>query len=166
MQTSLPFASVPHHASLAPPPPKLLYLTAVPATNRLSPSSISARMLSAAGFRRWPTTAVRIPSAPFRLHISPRPHHRAPLVRAYSRRTRPDDNPHSFFANLGKSLRNTKIEWYHIPVGLGIAVVGFTQIRKRHNATSSDDPSSYGPLPERAVRPMGAWYESPVPFTS
>lgn len=116
------------------------------------------RMLSAAALRRGTTTSIRIPRAPLRSYTRPHiPSVSPPLRRNYSQKTKSDDSPHSFFSKLSSSMRNTKIEWFHIPIGLGIAAVGFTQIRKRHSASTSD-PSSHGPLPERAVRPMGAWY--------
>ena len=68
----------------------------------------------------------------------------------------------SFFNRLGEALRNTKTEWYAIPAGVGIGVVGFTQIRKNHSR--SDEVASGGarPMPEKQIRPMGSWYFPPT----
>ncbi|OLL24267.1 Phosphatidylserine decarboxylase proenzyme 1, mitochondrial [Neolecta irregularis DAH-3] len=54
----------------------------------------------------------------------------------------------SFFANLGKSWRDTKVEWYSIPVGLGIAVVGIIQLKKtfdRENNKIDEKIKVHGP---------------------
>ncbi|TGZ83184.1 phosphatidylserine decarboxylase [Ascodesmis nigricans] len=53
---------------------------------------------------------------------------------------------------LASAWKNTKTEWYWIPAGLGVAVVGFVQIRKRTNAAAQERHVEPG-----EVRPMGAW---------
>lgn len=75
-----------------------------------------------------------------------------------------------FFGKLREALKNTKTEWYAIPFGLGVGVVGFTQIRKNSRlepqppappATAggqrAGDDSAGSHEHERRVRPMGSW---------
>lgn len=97
--------------------------------------------------------------------ISPTAHLRSRVIRSspvpqtcrhFASHQRNDKRPNpSFFGKLKAALKDTKIEWYSIPVGLGIAVVGFTQIRKRSNSTQQS--GSYGEDDERPVKPMASW---------
>ncbi|ODQ56037.1 phosphatidylserine decarboxylase [Saitoella complicata NRRL Y-17804] len=69
-----------------------------------------------------------------------------------------------FYTRLRERLRNTKVEWYPIPVGLGIAVVAFTQYRKisdrEHERIAHEGTDGHvdiqGPAGER-VRSTGPW---------
>jgi hypothetical protein len=79
-----------------------------------------------------------------------------------------------FRSRLRTALRNTKIEWYPIPVGLGIGFLGFVQIyriREREKARQEDihdhedtygsDPGEGGdgrPRKRKRIRPSGPWY--------
>lgn len=70
-----------------------------------------------------------------------------------------------FFKKLRRALKNTKTEWYHIPVGIGISVVAFTQLRRRSREGLEDEPTNRrGPghrveqIGGKEARPMGSWY--------
>lgn len=71
-----------------------------------------------------------------------------------------------FSQRLGEALRNTKIQWYQIPVGLGIGFLGLVQFykvssrekEKQRELESGDFNGS--PRPRPKVRPDGPWYES------
>ncbi|KAI9651790.1 MAG: phosphatidylserine decarboxylase 1 [Trizodia sp. TS-e1964] len=78
----------------------------------------------------------------------------------------PQHHDGRFGSRLRTALRNTKVEWYSIPVGLGIGFLGFTQIYKRHrkeneNRTSSqrhgDDNPQDRPEDRAQIRPTGPW---------
>ena len=69
---------------------------------------------------------------------------------------------------MGAALRNTKIQWYPIPVGLGIGFLGLvhfykTQARERERlereaaAADGGDPGSGPPKKRPRVRPDGPW---------
>lgn len=66
----------------------------------------------------------------------------------------------SFGSRLRTALGKTKIEWYQIPVGLGIAFLGLSQFyksqraeKKRQEQLSEDDQL----LPRPKIRPSGPW---------
>ncbi|KKY17434.1 putative phosphatidylserine decarboxylase proenzyme [Phaeomoniella chlamydospora] len=70
----------------------------------------------------------------------------------------------SFSARLGKAWRDTPIKWYPIPVGLGIAFLGFRQfsnVRAREQAKIDDAEGDAldGKKPPRRprIRPSGPW---------
>ena len=66
----------------------------------------------------------------------------------------------SFWSKLGPALDNTKIEWYTIPVGLGIAFLGFTHFQKVRKAEKErqERESIDGEIPPRQrIRPSGPW---------
>jgi phosphatidylserine decarboxylase len=87
-----------------------------------------------------------------------------------------NDYKESFGKRLRKALGDTKIKWYPIPVGLGVAFLGFLQLnrinereRKRKLAEEWED-DSWGSLrnttdvegrPKRRdrIRPSGPWYD-------
>ncbi|PGH02819.1 phosphatidylserine decarboxylase [Blastomyces parvus] len=65
----------------------------------------------------------------------------------------------SFRSRLRTALGNTKVEWYPIPVGLGIGFLGFVQFfrskkaeKERLEREGSDEVS-----PRKKIRPSGPW---------
>ena len=79
----------------------------------------------------------------------------------------------SFGSRLRSAWRNTKIEWYPIPVGLGIGFLGFAQlyrVRQREKTRGAEEenertlsaPGDGGergkPKKRRKIRPSGPWY--------
>ena len=86
----------------------------------------------------------------------------------------------SFGSRLRTALRNTKVVWYPIPVGLGIGFLGFAQLyrgRQREKArqeeqeeddravsagTNGDGGEGGRPKRRKRIRPTGPWLaESP-----
>jgi phosphatidylserine decarboxylase len=73
----------------------------------------------------------------------------------------------SFFRKLQEALKNTKTEWYAIPIGVGAGVVAFTQLRKKHSQRDEDEKrgeaggAAGGEQLERRhekqIKPMRAW---------
>ncbi|EEQ27155.1 phosphatidylserine decarboxylase 1 [Microsporum audouinii] len=70
----------------------------------------------------------------------------------------------SFRSRLGAALRKTKVEWYPIPVGLGIAFLGLAQFYKSQQAEKQrmlmeaergERPQEV--VPRQRVRPTGPW---------
>jgi len=81
----------------------------------------------------------------------------------------------SFSSRARTAWRGTKIEWYPIPVGLGIGFLGFGQlyrVRQREKAREAGEederalpaPGDNGeggkPKKGRKIRPSGPWYAS------
>ena len=69
----------------------------------------------------------------------------------------------SFGSRLRVALRHTKIEWYPIPVGLGIGLIGLIQIYRIQRAEREREDEEYdgvGKRPPRRprVRPSGPWH--------
>lgn len=78
----------------------------------------------------------------------------------------------SFGSRLRTALAKTKIEWYRIPVGIGVGFLGFLQfqrVRAREEARIEEERSRYGESDEEPadgkrpkrrprVRPSGPWY--------
>lgn len=67
-----------------------------------------------------------------------------------------------FSSRLRDALRNSKIEWYQIPVGLGIAFLGAVQFykvssRAREEAEAQDGTAETRPRKRPRVRPDGPW---------
>ena len=69
-----------------------------------------------------------------------------------------------FSQRLGDALRNTKIQWYQIPVGLGIGFLGLVQFYKvsareqeKQRELEVGEPGSQ-PRGRPKVRPDGPWY--------
>lgn len=68
-----------------------------------------------------------------------------------------------FSQRLGEALRNTKIQWYQIPVGLGIGFLGLVQFYKvsarEQKQREQDGVLEEGGRPKRRprVRPEGPW---------
>lgn len=70
-----------------------------------------------------------------------------------------------FSQRLGDALRNSKITWYHIPVGVGIGFIGLVQFykvtareqekRKQEEGVVSGDQ----PKKRARIRPDGPWYD-------
>lgn len=62
-------------------------------------------------------------------------------------------------------MRNTKIQWYQIPVGLGIGFLGLVQFykvqsREQEKRRELQDGFVEGkiPRPRPRIRPEGPWY--------
>jgi len=74
----------------------------------------------------------------------------------------------SFFKRLRSSLNSTKIEWYPIPVGLGIGFLGllqYTKIRNREARKAEEEQENAriagnggDPKQPKKIRPTGPWY--------
>ncbi|KOS17357.1 Phosphatidylserine decarboxylase proenzyme 1 [Escovopsis weberi] len=63
-----------------------------------------------------------------------------------------------FSRRLGEALRNSKIEWYHIPVGLGIGFLGVFQFLKiRSREARKEHDLEEAPKPRPRIRPSGPW---------
>jgi phosphatidylserine decarboxylase len=77
---------------------------------------------------------------------------------------RPDEskNHGSFASRLGAAWRNTKTEWYPIPVGLGIAFLGLLQLYRTQRAEKErlgreDLDEDRRPPQRKRIRPSGPW---------
>ena len=71
----------------------------------------------------------------------------------------------SFGSRLRIALRHTKVEWYPIPVGLGIGLIGLIQIyrmqrteKEREAWEAGDDGMGKRPPRRPRVRPSGPWH--------
>ncbi|POR33445.1 Phosphatidylserine decarboxylase proenzyme 1, mitochondrial [Tolypocladium paradoxum] len=69
-----------------------------------------------------------------------------------------------FSQRLGEALRNSKIQWYQIPVGLGIGFLGLVQFykvsaREQEKQREQENAQYQGgqPKPRPRVRPEGPW---------
>ncbi|KAL7813450.1 phosphatidylserine decarboxylase domain-containing protein [Trichoderma gracile] len=66
-----------------------------------------------------------------------------------------------FSQRLGEALRNSKITWYQIPVGLGIGFLGLVQFYKvssrERERQRQEDEGITSPKPRPKVRPDGPW---------
>ena len=84
-----------------------------------------------------------------------------------------------FGTRLRTALRNTKLQWKPIPVGLGIAFLGAVQFyrvrerERRRQYLDEDDQDAEGnhhdrgenqdrPRKRKRIRPSGPWYTRPV----
>ncbi|OXV08686.1 hypothetical protein Egran_03551 [Elaphomyces granulatus] len=70
----------------------------------------------------------------------------------------------SFSSRLKSAWRDTKIEWYPIPIGLGIGFLGLLQFYRSQRAekdgwetAESGDVDGDRPPPRKRVRPSGPW---------
>ena len=73
----------------------------------------------------------------------------------------------AFGTRLGKAWRDTKTEWYPIPVGLGIGVLGvlqFNRVRAREKAAEEErleapeeNGNGHRPPKRKRIRPSGPW---------
>ena len=88
------------------------------------------------------------------------------------RRAGQSSDQESFSSRLRNALRDTKITWYPIPVGLGIGFLGFAQlyrVRQRerlrqeeedgkdHSTGGQEDGSGGRPRRRKRIRPDGPW---------
>jgi phosphatidylserine decarboxylase len=71
-----------------------------------------------------------------------------------------------FSQRLGEALRNSKIQWYQIPVGLGIGFLGLVQFykvsarereRAREEETTGMDGETRPAKRRQRIRPDGPW---------
>ena len=66
-----------------------------------------------------------------------------------------------FSHRLAEALKNSKIQWYQIPVGLGIGFLGLVQFykvsaRERRNIEDGEETT---PKKRQRIRPDGPWYD-------
>ncbi|KAH7141211.1 phosphatidylserine decarboxylase-domain-containing protein [Dactylonectria estremocensis] len=89
------------------------------------------------------------------------PRHSAASIRSFASNSgkRP-----RFSQRLGEAMRNTKIQWYQIPVGLGIGFLGLVQFykvsaREQEKQREIEDGFGDGSHPKRRprIRPDGPW---------
>ena len=89
------------------------------------------------------------------------------------RSSRKQDGNGPFGTRLRRALRDTKVQWYPIPVGLGIGFLGFTQLYRSqqssnaqqaeddvdHHSTNGDgEGEGNKPRKRKRIRPSGPWY--------
>lgn len=74
--------------------------------------------------------------------------------RQYS--TGPGQQP-KFGRRLRDALRRTKIQWYQIPVGLGIGFLGLVQFYKVSSREKEKQEGQAKPKPRARVTPEGPW---------
>lgn len=105
------------------------------------------------GLRTTPALLQNLSRSPLAARTSPilllRQFTSSPAPQRYN-----NHRPPSFFARARHSWNDTKVEWYTIPVGLGILVVALSHLRKRDSSTSA---TSAAANEEKLIRPMGAW---------
>ncbi|GAB0133179.1 hypothetical protein EsDP_00001592 [Epichloe bromicola] len=96
------------------------------------------------------------------LIVKPRNSSRAPItVRNFSS-SNSGKRPR-FSQRLGEALRNSKITWYHIPVGVGIGFLGLVQFYKvtareeRKRQQEADGTTDEKPRRRPKIRPEGPW---------
>lgn len=95
------------------------------------------------------------------------------LFSTSAQRARQDDQP--FRIRLRAALRNTRIQWKPIPVGLGIAFLGavqFYRVREREKRRRTEEDEALAleegsngdgepqgkPKKRKRIRPSGPWY--------
>ena len=82
---------------------------------------------------------------------------------SFSRECRKSKDEEPFSTRLGKAWRNTKVQWYPIPVGVGIGLLGLIQFRRvqaRERAAAEEQyktDSGGRPPPRDRIRPSGGW---------
>ena len=66
-----------------------------------------------------------------------------------------------FSQRLGEALRSSKIQWYQIPVGLGVGFLGLVQFYKvsarEKEKLETEEGSASSPKRRPKVRPEGPW---------
>jgi hypothetical protein len=70
-----------------------------------------------------------------------------------------------FSQRLGEALKNSKVTWYQIPVGVGIGFLGLVQFYKvssREKEKSLQEEEGGRPQKRPRVRPEGPWYVAGV----
>ncbi|KAL4880977.1 phosphatidylserine decarboxylase-domain-containing protein [Aspergillus karnatakaensis] len=87
--------------------------------------------------------------------------------RNYNNQNQNQSSKSSFGSRLRFALRNTKVEWYPIPVGLGIGLLGILhyyksqrneRIRAEREAEASGESFDFSkPPPRPKIRPSGPW---------
>jgi phosphatidylserine decarboxylase len=93
--------------------------------------------------------------------VHPRPTSNGPTARLYSQNSghRP-----RFSSRLRDALKNSKVQWYQLPIGVGIGFVGLMQFykttsRERERQELEERASADGSRPKRRerIRPDGPW---------
>jgi phosphatidylserine decarboxylase len=77
-----------------------------------------------------------------------------------------------FGSRLSSALKNTKVQWYPIPIGLGIGFLGFlqfykTQAREKERLEQEaleTEPGQARTKRRPRIRPDGPWYEAQIPM--
>jgi hypothetical protein len=81
--------------------------------------------------------------------------------RKFSTDTRPDDvDPGGYWTRMRRALKSTKVQWYPIPISLGIAYVAFAHLRKmRERSGWQTEPGGEGkpPIVRKDVKVHGPW---------
>lgn len=103
--------------------------------------------------RRLSNGALRQPPGMIGGHARPRQHSIC-SQRQYS--TGPTQKP-KFGRRLRDALRRTKIQWYQIPVGLGIGFLGLVQFYKVSSREKEKEEGKAKPKPRARVTPEGPW---------
>lgn len=68
-----------------------------------------------------------------------------------------------FGSRLGSALKNTKVQWYPIPVGLGVGFLGLVQFyktqarEKERRAQEEAGEPGLRPKKRERIRPEGPW---------
>ena len=115
----------------------------------------AARSGRTALYRRCEVTSFYAPSRRFRVSTP--------------RQAQGQQNGETFRSRLRPALKNTKIKWYPIPVGVGIGFLGLVQFyrvqarekknRDEQEARDSDGEVEPGkPKKRKRIRPSGPWY--------
>ncbi len=72
-----------------------------------------------------------------------------------------------FSSRLRAALRDSKIQWYPIPIALGVGFLGFVQFYKvtsREKERQKAENGEFEPIPKKRprVRPDGPWYRPQI----
>ncbi len=98
------------------------------------------------------------------LFTAPRPRFRQDALSRRCFSQQPPKRPR-FSSRLRTALKNSHIQWYQIPVGLGIGFLGVVQFykvtrreREKQEQESQDREAATRPQKRPRIRPNGPWY--------